>query len=62
MVVTDNPEYEHFKHVPAIQSWIKTQSHLPQNIRKLLSLIIISDLIKKKKKIDSHVQIECGCL
>lgn len=34
MVVTDNPEYEHFKHVDAIQSWIKTQPHLPQNIRK----------------------------
>lgn len=34
MVVTDNPEYEHFKHVEEIQSWIKTQPNLPQNIRK----------------------------
>lgn len=34
MVISDNVEYEHFKLVPAIQSWIKTQPHLPQNIRK----------------------------
>lgn len=47
MVVTDNPEYEHFKHVPAIQSWIKTQPHLPQNIRKTY-LIIAVDSVKKK--------------
>lgn len=25
-------EYEHFKHVPALQNWIRTQPHLPQNI------------------------------
>lgn len=46
MVVTDNPEYEHFKHVTTLQSWLKTQSHLPQNIRKPLLSIITSDLIK----------------
>lgn len=46
MVVTDNPEYEHFKHVSTIQSWIKTQPHLPQNIRKTLLLIIICDLME----------------
>lgn len=39
MVVTDNPEYEHFKYVANIQSWIKTQPHLPQNIRESLLLI-----------------------
>lgn len=46
MVVTDNPEYEHFKHVATLQSWLKTQLHLPQNIRKTLLSIITSDLIK----------------
>lgn len=46
MVVTDNPEYEHFKHVTTLQSWLKTQPHLPQNIRKPLLSIITSDLIK----------------
>lgn len=46
MVVTDNPEYEHFKHVTTLQSWLKTQPHLPQNIRKPLLSSITSDLIK----------------
>lgn len=35
MVIIDNPEYEHFKFVPVIKCWLKTQPQLPQNIRKL---------------------------
>lgn len=35
MVISDIGEFEHFKHVPAIQNWIRTQAHLPQNISKL---------------------------
>lgn len=31
-------EYEHFKHVPALQNWIRTQSHLPQNIGEFMAL------------------------
>lgn len=33
MGINEN-EFEHFKHVPALQNWIKTQPHLPQNIGK----------------------------
>lgn len=37
MGINDASEYEHFKHVPALQSWIRTQSHLPQNIGKFIT-------------------------
>lgn len=39
MVVSDTAEYEHFKNVPALQSWIRTQPHLPQNIGKIFTFI-----------------------
>lgn len=35
MGVNEN-DYEHFKNVPAIQNWLRTQLHLPQNIGELL--------------------------
>lgn len=34
MVISDQSEYDHFKYVTVIQNWLKTQPHLPQNIRK----------------------------
>lgn len=39
-------EYEHFKHVPALQNWIRTQPHLPQNIGEFIaSRIFISAFV-----------------
>lgn len=54
MVVTDNPEYEHFKHVTTLQSWLKTQPHLPQNIHPILIQRFIHSVygnVEKAKKL-----------
>lgn len=41
MGVNDIHDYEHFKLVPAFQSWIKTQPQLPQNIGKFVGEILM---------------------
>lgn len=63
MVVSDNPEYEHFKHVSSIQNWIKTQPHLPQNIRKIhfwIYAMIFSELFYVQSRTSIFSYFEQG--
>jgi len=61
MGVNDINDYEHFKLIPAFQSWIRTQQHLPQNIDVILVQRYLhsvhGDLDKAKKLIEHSFQM-----